>query len=299
MEHFDLNLLRLFDALLRHGHLGHAAEELELSQPAASASLKRLREQIGDVLFVKAHNGMHPSPRAVALAPIVQSILSNVRERVLAITEFDPAAAHRTFTLALSDVGEMIFLPRLLHRLTAEAPHVDVKSVAMSPRELTDALQRGQVDLAVGYFPDLLGTDIFQQRLSDSYFVCLVRMGHPTIAGSLTASQFTDLPHLVLQSEGRSQEIVEHYLKKHGITRRGLLQCPHFLGMPGIIEATDLIATVPEQVGRTFATYARLQVLQPPFPFPPSELRQNWHRCQQDDPGNRWLRSMVQQLFSD
>jgi len=103
----------------------------------------------------------------------------------------------------------------------------------------------------------------------------------------------------VLQSEGRSQEIVEHYLKKHEIRRRGLLECPHFLGMPSIIESTDLIATVPEQVGRTFATYSRLQVLQPPFPFPPSELRQNWHRCQHDDPANRWLRAMVQQLFSD
>lgn len=297
MDNFDLNLLRVFDAVWRHGHLGHAAEELKLSQPAASASVKRLRDQLGDVLFVKTHKGMQPSARAVALAPVIQSILTTVRESVLTIAAFEPMTARRTFTIGLSDVGELVFLPSLLHRVTVEAPNVNVKSVSMSPQDMTEAMQRGQVDLAVGYFPDFAGGDMFQQKLFNSYFVCIARIGHPVVNGELTAKQFKELPHAVLQSGGRSQEIVEQYLKTHGIKRRDLLDCPHFLGMPRIIEATDLIATVPEQVGRIFASTAKLQVLKPPHPFPPSELRQTWHRCQNDDSGNKWLRSIVKQLF--
>src|SRR5882672_3684552 len=133
MNNFDLNLLRVFDAVWRHGHLGLASKELELSQPALSHALRRLREGIGDPLFVKVSKGMQPSARAVQLAPIVQSILASVREQVLAAPAFDPKHASRSFTIALVDVGEMAFLPKLLGRLMCEAPSVDVRSVSMPP----------------------------------------------------------------------------------------------------------------------------------------------------------------------
>ncbi|MEA3128432.1 MAG: hypothetical protein QOF46_227, partial [Paraburkholderia sp.] len=102
MDNFDMNLLRVFDAVWRQGHLGRAAEELGLSQPAMSHSLKRLREQLDDPLFLKVRTGMQPSPRAVQLAPIVQSVLSSVRENLLSAPQFDPAQARRTFTIAMS-----------------------------------------------------------------------------------------------------------------------------------------------------------------------------------------------------
>jgi DNA-binding transcriptional LysR family regulator len=298
MDNFDLNLLRIFDALWRHGHLGHASEELELSQPALSHSLKRLREQIGDVLFVKAHNGMQPSARAVQLAPIVQSLLASVRESVLTTPAFEPQIARRTFTIAMSDVGEMVFLPKLLSQITREAPFVNITTVSMSPREMVEAMQRGQVDLTLGYFPDLKGSDVFQQRLFGHGFVCLVSRDHSAAHGKLTQQQFRDFPHAVVQTEGRSQEIVEQYLKKKGIVRRELLHCPHFLSIPMVIASTDMIVTVPEPVGKVFAKIASLQVLKPPFAFPDYDLKQNWHRCQHDDPGNQWLRSVVLKLFS-
>jgi DNA-binding transcriptional LysR family regulator len=107
MNNFDLNLLRVFDAVWRHGHLGLASKELELSQPALSHALKRLREGIGDQLFVKVASGMQPSARAVQLAPVVQSMLTSTREQVLAAPAFDQKRASRSFTIALVDVGEM------------------------------------------------------------------------------------------------------------------------------------------------------------------------------------------------
>jgi DNA-binding transcriptional LysR family regulator len=299
MDKFDLNLLRAFDAVWRHGHLGVASEELELSQPALSYSLKRLRESIGDPLFVKVPDGMQPTARAVHLAPIVQSMLACIREQVLVAPGFDPKSARRSFSIALSDVGEMYFLPKLLGRLMSEAPFVDVRSISMTHRDLMMALQRGEVDLAIGYFPDIAGSDLLQQRLFRHGFVCLVRAGHPAIDGRLTQKQFQDLPHAVVRSEGRSQELVEQYLAQHGIRRRELLRSPHFLSIPMVIASTDLIVTLPQPVGEVFARIVDLQVLQPPYPIPPYDIKQYWHRSQHADPGNQWLRALIFELFAE
>jgi DNA-binding transcriptional LysR family regulator len=109
----------------------------------------------------------------------------------------------------MSNVGEMVFLPKLLKRIAAEVPAVDVRTVSAEPKELMTALQRSEVDLAIGYFPDLSGTDVFQQRLFRHKFVCLVRADHPVLASGLTREAFRSFPHAVVRAEGRSQEIAE------------------------------------------------------------------------------------------
>jgi DNA-binding transcriptional LysR family regulator len=299
MDKFDLNLLRVFDAVWRHGHLGLASEELELSQPALSHSLKRLRERIGDPLFVKVPDGMQPTARATHLAPVVQSVLASVREHVLSAPGFDPKSARRSFTIAMSDLGEMAFLPKLLGRLMSEAPSIDVRSISMRHRNLVTAMQQGEVDLAIGYFPDIAGSDLLQQRLFRQGFACLVRSGHPVVHGRLTQKQFLELPHAVVQSEGRSHEIVEQYLRQHGIRRRELLRSPHFLSIPMVTASTDLIVTLPQPIGEVFARIVDLQVVQPPYPIPSFDIKQYWHRSQHADPGNRWLRAIVVDLFSE
>jgi DNA-binding transcriptional LysR family regulator len=242
---------------------------------------------------------MQPTARAVQLAPVVQSILANVREHVLATPGFDPTSARRSFTIAMTDVGEMTLLPKLLGRLMSKAPAVDICSVSMPPRDLVAAFQKGQVDLAIGYFPDMSGLDILQQRLFSNGFVCVVRAEHPEVHERLTPKQFRNLPHAVVKTQGRSQEIVEQYLKQHGIRRRELLRSPHFLSIPMVIASTDLVVTVPAPIGELFRQIADFQVLQPPFPIPFIDVKQYWHRYQQSDPGNRWLRSIVVDLFSE
>jgi DNA-binding transcriptional LysR family regulator len=299
MDNFDLNLLRVFDAVWRHRHLGRASEELELSQPALSHSLKRLRARMGDPLFMKVPNGMQPTARAAYLAPVVQSVLTSVREQVLAAPGFDPTSARRRFTIAMTDVGEVALLPKLLGRLMSAAPAVDVCTVSMPPRDLMAALQRGEVDLAIGYFPDIDGLDFFQQQLFRDSFVCVVRAGHPAVQGRLTPKQFQDLPHAVVQTEGRSQEIVEQYLKQHGIRRRDLLRSPHFLSIPMVVASTSLVVMVPLAIGELFGRIADLQILEPPFPIPAIDVKQYWHRCQHGDLGNRWLRGITMDLFGE
>lgn len=297
MEQFDLNLLRTFDALWRHRHLGRAALDLKLSQPALSHSLKRLREQLGDALFVKAHAGMEPSARAIELAPFVQGVLSTVRERVMVRQEFDASSSTRSFTLAMSDLGQMTFQPALMSRLMAVAPGVHVVTVSLRPRELTDALQRSAVDLALGYFPELDGTDVYQQRLFSHGFACLMSSENPSANQPFTPELFSALPHIVVQTESRTLDIVERYLRDHGVRRREMLRCPHFLSVPHVIATTHMIATVSEGIADVLASDPRLTVLDPPFPFSRYEVKQHWHRSQHEDAGNRWLRALVMQLF--
>lgn len=299
VNHFDLNLIRVFDALQRNGHVGRAAIELGMSQPSVSYALKNLRDQLGDPLFVKVRHGMEPTARALELIPTVQSILTDVRERLLTSPAFDARTAQRTFTLAMSDVGEMVFLPNILKRIAKEAPLINVRTVSTDPGLLMAALQRGEVDLAIGYFPDLQGEDVFQQRLFRHTFVCLVRANHPAVGLRLTKRQFQMLPHAVVQAEGRSQEIVEQFLKEKGIQRREMLHSPHFLSIPMVVASTDLIVTIPAAVAEVFVRIANVRALDPPYSMPSFDLKQHWHRYQKSDPGNQWLRSLIFSLFAE
>jgi DNA-binding transcriptional LysR family regulator len=297
MNDFDLNLLRVFEAVWRHRHLGQASRELNVSQPALSHSLKRLRARIGDPLFMKVPDGMQPTARAAELAPVIRSMLTSLRETVLTAPDFDPKSVTRTFTIAMTDIGEVDFLPKLLNVLMSAAPSVKIHSVSMLPRDLTAAMQRSSVDLALGYFPDIDGADFLQHRLFRRGYVCVVRAGHPVVHGRLSARQFRELPHAVVQTTARSQEAVQRYLDQHRVLRREVLRSPHYLSIPRIIASTDLVVLVPESLGLLLGQFAELQVLPPPYPIPSFDIKQYWHRSQHGDPGNRWLRSVVLDLF--
>jgi DNA-binding transcriptional LysR family regulator len=298
MNMFDLNLLRVFDAVWRHGNLGRAAAELQLTQSTLSHALARLRLQLGDPLFVRTGHGVQPSARAVQLAPIIETMLSSVRDHVLTAPDFDPKTTCRTFTIALTDVGEIAFLPKLLHQFSVDAPLANVRAVSVLPQDLLNALASGKVDLAIGYFPDLQAADTFQQRLFTEGFVCLVRTGHPAVNGNLTQKLFQEMPHVVMQTEGRTQEIAEDYLKRNGIQRREALRLPHFFSIAAVIAATDLIVTVPESLAGLLARLADVQVLSPPYDIPSFDVKQHWHRTQHQEPANRWLRELVWRLFN-
>jgi DNA-binding transcriptional LysR family regulator len=296
-DKFDLNLLRAFDAVWRHGRLGPACRELNISQPALSHSLKRLREQLGDPLFLKVPNGMQPTARAKQLAPAVQSALSNIHDAIFTAPCFDPKSATRTFTLAMSDLSEVGFLPRLMSRLMSDAPSIKIRSVSLVPQDLMPAMQTGSVDLAIGYFPHVDSSDILQQFLFEDSYVCVARAGHPSVQGLLTTQQFRELPHAVVNSATRTPGVVEGSLRKYKVDGREVLHSSHFLSIPMIIASTDLVVLVPESVGEMFSRFMDLQVLPPPFPIPSFDIKQYWHRTQHADAGNRWLRGIVTEMF--
>ena len=295
----DLNLMPVMVALLEEGSGSAAARRLGMSQPAVSAALGRLRTTFGDPLFVRTSRGMEPTPRAQALITPIRAALAVVDNQVMQSMSFDPDSSTRTVTLALSDVGEMVFLPRILERLSHTAPGVSVRSVTLPPAATERGMELGHIDLAVGYFPDLKGNNYYQQRLFSHGFTCLLRAGHPFKGPRLTIRQFLDLGHAVVSAEGRSQEVFERFLQKQKVGRRVVLNTPHFMSIPLIIAKSDLVATVPLAVGTSFAQSNQIRLVKPPFAIPSFDLRQHWHRRFHHDPQSKWLRGVVHSLFND
>lgn len=295
---FDLNLLPVVLAIAEERSVSRAAERLGWSQPKVSIALNKLRAALGDPLFIRGSHGMAPTPRAVALMAPTREIMARVKNEVLASTAFDPATTTRRFTLALSDIGEMTFLPKLLAYLQAHAPGATVRSVTLPPDEIAAGLEAGDIDLAVGYFPDLKARNFFQQRLFTHGFISLLNARHPIKGERISMEDFLRIGHAVISAEGRSQEVFEQLLARHKIERRIVLSTPHFMSIPFIIAATDLLVTVPYAVGESFARIADIRLIQPPLEIPQFDLKQHWHRKYHKDATNMWIRSVLATLFA-
>jgi DNA-binding transcriptional LysR family regulator len=293
----DLNLLVVLDALLRARNVSRAAEALDMSQPAVSFALAKLRVLFKDPLFIRAARGLRPTPRAEGLALPLQDVLDRIKTGVLTPPRFDPATTQRSFTFNMADVGELVFLPALRSHMAKVAPGANLKTVATPPPQLEEAMRSGEVDLAVGYFPGLQGAAVYQQRLFSHSFVCILRKNHPRIGNQMTKKQFLEEHHAVVQQEGKSHELFEQALAAQGLTRRIALSVPHFLALPLLIAESDLVVTVPYAVAKSFAKMTDLKVLRPPMQVPRADVKQHWHARFHHDEANKWLRSEVASLF--
>ncbi len=296
---FDLNLLRLVAALERTRSVSRAAELLDMSQSGFSTALARLRQQTGDPLFVRTARGMEPTARAAAMAQAAQQVLDCVQTQVLVQPAFAPATSRAEFRLAMADVAEIVFLPRLLQHLGRVAPGVTVRSDMLTRDPLRDALESGRIDLALGYFPDLRGAGYYQQTLYRHTYAAMLRPGHPVLAAGLSLQAYGELRHVVVSAPARSDELFEDFVGRQGIHRHIGLRTPHHLSLPAIIETTDLVATVPIATADRFARQGLVQITRLPFTPPVFDVQQNWHARSHDEPRMRWLRSEIAMLFND
>lgn len=297
---FDLNLLPVLVAIHEHGSVTAAAQHLGISQPAVSTALAKLREKYGDPLFHRAGHGMKATARMRALIQPLRTALAGVGDTFASDSEFDPKTTQRTFTLALSDLGEMVFMPKILARMRRLAPRASVRSVAASAAQIGRALETGEIDVAVGYFPDLREKSFLEKHLFFHHFVCLLRADHAITASTLTMAQFLGLEHAVVYGAGRTYEIFERHLRARKIQRRVVLETPHFLSIPAIISRSDLVVTVPHAVGAFVKdVHMNIRIAQPPMRTPKIDLKLHWHRNYQRDPKNRWLRELIASLFTD
>ncbi len=300
MPEFDLNLLRVLVALGEKHSVSIAAVKLQRSQPAVSASLTRLREFFNDPLFVRTGNRMEPTPRAIGLIDSARTLLGRVGTDIVCAPVFDPWTSQQVVTIALSDVGEVVFLPTLLRELRQLAPAAAVRSVGLSAAAVADGLETGEIDLALGYFPDLKKHNFFQQSLFVDGFKSLLRADHPVTARRLSLTQFVELEHAVVHAESRTEEVIDRYLTRKKIRRRVVLTTPHFASAPIIVAQSDLIVTIPEPLARYFSSIsAHVRMVELPFEAPRIELKQFWHRKFHHDERNRWLRALVCRSFQD
>lgn len=291
----DLNLLAVFDALLREGHLTRAGASLGMTQSATSHALKRLRDYFDDPLFVKAGRGVMPTPKARAVGEPIRRVMARVREEVMPAARFDPARERRTFTFCMSDMGELVFLPELLSRLQRVAPHTRVKTI-QTPAHLIDrVLADGEADLAVGS-PRHAPEGLYQQELFRHSFVCLVHADHPSPHPALTMEEYTALSHVVVNLAGQGMPAYDAAVEEAGVVRDVIVTTPHFLLVPWLIaQNPHYVATVPRALATIFARHGIVKAKRPPVEIPGFALRQYWHPRFHADVANRWLRQLVKE----
>jgi DNA-binding transcriptional LysR family regulator len=297
---FDLNLLPVLVTVYEHGSVSAAAEQLGMSQSAISTALAKLRLRYGDPLFHRVGHGMQPTARMRGLIEPVREALSRLDGTVTSEPVFNPGTTQNTFTFAMSDLGEMVFMPKILRRIRKLAPRAFVRSVAASAAQIERGLETGEIDLAVGYFPDLREKSFVEKHLFFHHFVCLLRANHPITATTLSIEQFVSLEHAVVYGAGRTYEMFERLLKSKKIHRRVVLRTPHFLSIPFIISQSDLVVTVPHAVGAFVkSVHMNIRIAQPPMRTPRIDLKMHWHRNFQREAKNKWLREVVSSLFTD
>ena len=292
----DLNLLELFETVYRTRNLTAAGAQLGLTQPAVSRGLGRLREMYGDALFVRQQRGVAPTPFADALAAPVTSALDTLRATLVRPT-FDHAVQGRTFRVALSDVGERIFLPRLAEHLARIAPQVVIEVVSPTQEQLHEGLTSGQIDLAVGFFGSL-SKQVHHRRLFRERFVYVARQGHPNVKGKLLREQLRKLPHAVGGPAGMQHAAaVEKVLSGPRVKAQVALRVHSLLCVGPIVTDSDLVGLVPSNLAAMVASHMPLQLVEPPVQFPGFDVTMVWHDRFHRDPASEWLRAVFVSLF--
>lgn len=298
LQDIDLNLLVVFNQLLVEKRVSKVAENLGVSQPAVSNSLAKLRKLFGDELFLRTARGMEPTPFADQLAESVSYALAMIHSGVNQRTTFEPSTARRAFTIGMTDIGEIYFLPALIERLRREAPGVTLSTVRNAAINLRDELESGNVDLALGLLPQLKA-GFFQRRLFTQSYVCLMRRGHRLDKSKISLADFSAAEHLVVISAGTGHGKVDELLQRSGIDRNVRLTVPHYVGVGHILRGSDLVATVPERLADRLLDPFELVSVPHPAKLPDVAINVFWHAKYHRSPASRWLRGVVFELFCD
>ncbi|ARP85215.1 LysR family transcriptional regulator [Bordetella genomosp. 9] len=293
----DLNLLVVFQYLVEDRNLSAVARRMGVTQPAASNALRRLREAFNDPLFVRTPQGMLPTPYAQHLSGSVAEALSLLTHALEAPPGFDPAHSTRRFRVAMTDVGEIHFMPELMERCARDAPGVRVESVRLQGADLQRELDAGHVDLALGAFQELAG-GLLQRMLFRQGYATLFRRGHPTAHEGMGLKAFRAERHLMV-SHAAPYGQINQALEKAGVSLAAHFSVPHFAAVPYIVSATNLLATVPRKLAESAASRFGLGILAPPVRVPALQSNVYWHRRFHRDGGNQWLRNLIVDTFAE
>jgi DNA-binding transcriptional LysR family regulator len=296
MAKLDLDWLGVFVEIYKTQNVSRAAQRLGLEQASASIVLGKLRRHFDDPLFTRTSAGMEPTPRAQAIYPDLAEALARIEKAKGGRERFLPLKAQRVFRISVTDISEIVLLPRLVNHLQKAAPGVVIESEKITP-DSRRRIESGEVDLAVGFTPDL-EAGFYQQALFTQDFVCMASKTHPRVRSALSPKVFSAEGHIVVSTQGTGHAIVDKILAKHKIMRRIVLRVPSFLGVARIVAQTELLVIVPRLLGEALAEHEHVQLLDTPVPLPAYKVKQHWHERFNLDPGNLWLRQTMVELFS-
>ncbi|BCG00306.1 LysR family transcriptional regulator [Paraburkholderia sp. PGU19] len=314
-DRIDLNLLRVFDAIFEDRNLALAGKRLNLSQSAISHALGRMRQMLGDDLFVRTGKGMEPTVRAVGMAAQVRGALAQIRA-ALGVDAFDPRVAQRKFVVAANDYITLLVLGRLSQRLRAEAPLVDLVIRPSTRLDLAGQIDVGRIDVAIGIFADV-PTRLRSAQLWEQTDVVLLHRDHP-VAGradpSITRDDLLAYPLVAVSQGGEEEGAVSGFIVERGLARqsemfnrdalnrafadgtdvpRMRMSVAHSLAIPALLRHSDMLALVPSSLGRELERYGELKMCATPYECHNAAVRAVWHERNDTDPALQWLRHQL------
>jgi DNA-binding transcriptional LysR family regulator len=287
---FDLNLLVVFETVLRERNVTRAGERLGLSQPAMSHALNRLRWMLKDQLFIRTPEGMMPTPRAEQLAQPVRRALGEL-ETALEPDEFIPAQAERRFAVAVNNYAAVVLAAPIAAACATLAPKTHLSLRPSGTLNLPDLLDRGELDIAVATL-DQPAERFASRILVEDRFVAVMRRGHPAARGKFDIQRFAELPHLVISSSGEDLSFVDAALAAEGCARNITLEAP-YLSAGSILVQSDMVAVLGRQMAQGFRRAYAIELRDLPCPSPPVRSVMLWHRRFDGQPGHRWLRETI------
>jgi DNA-binding transcriptional LysR family regulator len=302
----DLNLLRVFDAVMAEGNITRAAERLSMTQPSVSNALKRLKEATGEDLLIRAPRGVRPTPFGEELWPRVRDALAGLRQ-ALEPDDYDPTSDARSFRLAMVDAVAATRMPELMERLMSMKACARIEVRPLLNRDPREALARGEIDFALGHFPEAVAAIAMQgqsasvryRRLSETRYVCVMRRGHPLAAGPLTLDDFCAAGHVLVSFSGRAHGFVDQALASLNRSRRIALTVNQFFTAARVVLATDLLTVLPD--GFLPVTGHADQLVTLPLPLAPGAVFVDalWHVRHDRSSAHRWLLQMLSSLAAE
>lgn len=306
----DLNLLRVFDAIMQERSVLRASQKLFLSQSAVSHSLARLREVLDDELFIRTSTGMQPTARASLMAPPVRHALKSM-EVAVEQPRFIPATSTRTFTLAASDFTTMIIAPRLLDILACEAPSIDIVIRPVTRIDLAEQIDLGRIDAAIGTFS--AAPQRFKSDVLFEYDDVLITSASNDL-GLVTIEILAGLSLIVVSFGGEPEGAIDGFISERGLARRSemydrnaleqalsssetvpriALTLPHFLALPSLLAGSTLAAIVPRPLAHTLSQTNPIVMYELPYATAHLEVRSLWHERHESDISQTWLHGML------
>jgi DNA-binding transcriptional LysR family regulator len=293
----DLNLLVVLDAIITEGGITRAAGKLNLTQPAISHALGRLRILFDDPLFVRDGRTMRATPMARSLAGPVRRALRGLEVMLTETESFDPATSQRRFTIGVRDVFEATLLPPLMRAVQRVAPRVEVAALMVGRSELEAEMAAGRLDAALDVrWP--MSEAVRRQRIAEERLVVIMRRRHPVVKGSLDLDGYLAQEHIAVSSRRSGQGPVDQELARLGLRRHVRLRCQHYFAACRVAAMTNLLLTMPEQYARIVNRNLPNRVLPLPLAMPPLDAYLYWHADADRDPANRWLREQLATVFA-
>jgi len=301
ISRLDLNLFVVLDAIYSEGNITRASRLLNLSQPAISHALARLRQMFNDPLFVRQGTSMSPTPLTRGIIAQVRQGLQLFESSLQTQQTFEPGNTHRLFHLGLRDVFEATALPPLLARIREQAPGITIASVRVDRRDVESELASGSLDLALDVTMPV-GVAIRQQRISRDRMIVLSRQDHPAIgeksAAPLDLETYLQQTHVLVSSRRKGMGLEDFELNREGRQRQIGLRCQHYFAACRVVSETNLLLTMPEQYALIANAQFKNRIDAFPLPTQPLDAHLYWHASADNDPANAWLRQQLVGLFS-